>query len=435
MKKSLVAVVALVAIAGAVIGFRACRGGKATTYRFATVERGDVQQVVTATGTLDAVTTVKVGTQVSGIISELLVDFNDKVQKGQVVARLDDTLLKIAVREAQAQLVQSRSKLAQAKLDYQRALTLQKEGVVAKGDLDQAKVADDSAVADEQLAQENLAKAERNLGYATIYAPITGTVVNRFVEVGQTVAASLSAPDLFEIADLTQMQILANVDESDVSQVHTGQPVRFTVQAYGDTEFTGSVRQLRLQSQTTENVVSYVAVIAVDKAESELLPGMTATCEFVVAKAANVLLVPNAALRFRPTSEMLAALRARGRGSEGRAGEAPTTGERGAAPGTRTGRQGTTGPVPGAGGASRDGNGAATRSFPPALWYLDAKGELQRARVEVGLTDGQQTEVSGSDVHEGLQIIVGVVSGGGETASNPFQPQPSSGPRRPGGIF
>jgi len=439
MKKSLVATVALVAIAGAVIGFRACRGGTQTTYRFATVERGDVEQVVTATGTLDAVTDVKVGTQVSGIISELLADYNDKVQKGQVIARLDDTLLKIAVHEAQAQLVQTKSKLAQAKLDYERAQALQKQGVVAQGDLDQAHVTYDGAVADERLAEENLTKAERNLGYATIYAPISGTVVNRFVEPGQTVAASLSAPDLFEIADLSQMQILANIDESDVSQVHAGQPVRFTVQAYGDTEFTGTVRQLRLQSQTTENVVSYVAVVAVDRAEKELLPGMTATCEFIVATAQNVLLVPNAALRFRPTTEMLAELRQR-HGTAGHpSSEAPATGERATAPGARTNAGSNPGAAAGGGrgAAAPGGPGAAAgaRSFPPALWYLDAKGELQRARIAVGLTDGQRTEVSGPDVHEGLQIILGVVSGGGATTSNPFQPQSSNGPRRPGGIF
>jgi len=421
MRKAVIAAtLVVVAAAGTAFVFWK-RGESPEQYRFAAVERGSVEQVVTATGTLDAVTTVKVGTQVSGIIAELESDFNDRVTKGQVIARLDDTLLKIAVREATARLAQARSSLAQAQLEFDRSQSLRGQGVVAQGDLDSASTALDSAKANVQLAEEELAKAKRNLAYATIYAPIDGTVVDRFVEVGQTVAASLSAPDLFEIADLDRMQILATVDESDVSQVRDGQSVRFTVQAYGDTRFTGRVRQLRLQSTTQENVVSYTAVIDVDPASQPLLPGMTATCEFQVAHADDVLLVPNAALRFRPTEAMIAALRERFRTARENGGETAAAGERS--------REGSAAHGSGFGGA----NGA--RTMPPALWTLDENNQPHRLRIEVGLSDGQRTQVSGEGLTEGLKVITGVLSGGATASSNPFQQSSGSAPRRPPGSF
>jgi len=421
MRRAVIAATLVVVVAAGIAIVFWKRGKSPEQYRFAAVERGSVEQVVTATGTLDAVTTVKVGTQVSGIIAELESDFNDRVTKGQVIARLDDTLLKIAVREATARLAQARSSLAQAQLEFDRSRSLRGEGVVAQGDLDSASTALDGAKANVQLAEEELAKAKRNLAYATIYAPIDGTVVDRFVEVGQTVAASLSAPDLFEIADLERMQILATVDESDVSQVRDGQSVRFTVQAYGDTRFTGHVRQLRLQSTTQENVVSYTAVIDVDPASQPLLPGMTATCEFQVAHADDVLLVPNAALRFRPTEAMIAALRERFRDARENGGEAASTGGR---------SRGGSG-APGSGFTGANGG----RAMPPALWTLDENNQPRRLRIEVGLSDGQRTQVSGEGLAEGLKVITGVLSDGGTAGSNPFQPGSGSAPRRPPGSF
>ncbi len=431
MRKLIVAAIGLLVVVGAVLIYRAYGARESVQYRFATVERGDIEQVVTATGSLSSVHTVEVGTQVSGIISELDADFNERVEKGQLLARLDDTVLKIAVRESGAQLAKAKSDLAQAQRQYDRNLKLQAEGVVAQGDLDQASNALDSARAAVQAAQDGLARAQRNLSYATVYSPISGSVVQRYVDVGQTVAASLSAPSLFQIADLSQMQILADVDESDIHQVEPGQSVSFTVQAYSDERFTGKVRQVRLQSKVQENVVTYTAVIDVDPADKPILPGMTATCEFLVAKAENVFVVPNTALRFRPTAEMLAALRTR---SEAAAGERPReAGATSAAP--SAGARPVAGAAGGSTGAGSGANGrSAGRALPPALWTLDEKGEPRRIRVEEGLTDGQRTQVSGEGLSAGMQVIIGVISGGSAAGTNPFQPQGSAGPRRPGGF-
>lgn len=256
--KKLIIIVTLFAVAGAVsLYFLRDTAGQGASYRFVTVEFGDLESVVSTTGTLDAVTTVEVGTQVSGIIDRIYVDFNDTVKKGQVITRPDTTLLESAVRDAEANL-------------------------------------------------------ERNQAYATIYAAISGTVIERKVDVGQTVASSLSTPQLFLIADdLTRMQILASVDESDIGRIEEGQTGRFTVQAYPDDTFEGTVRQVRLQSTIEENVVDYTVVVDVENPGGRLLPGMTATVDFLVETVSDVLKVPNAALRFRATKEMMAGARDR----------------------------------------------------------------------------------------------------------------------------
>jgi HlyD family secretion protein len=272
-------------------------------------------------------------------------------------------------------------------------------------------------------------QAKRNLEYATIYAPIDGIVVERDVEVGQTVAASLSAPRLFLIAgDLRAMQILASVDEADIGQIREGQPVRFLVQAHGDTPFAGTVRQVRLQSTAQENVVNYTVVIDVDNTDGRLLPGMTATVDFVIARAEDVLRVPNAALRFRPTEAMLAEVRERG-GTAREAGEpaAASTPSGDARTGAAAFRQ-------------RGGKGSLPRRQPPesaSLWYVDAAGALGVARVRTGITDGQHTEVAGEGVTDGLEVITGVTSTdtAASGSANPFQQsQPQRGRRPPGGF-
>jgi HlyD family secretion protein len=276
-------------------------------YRFATVERGDLEAAVSATGTLSAVTTVQVGTQVSGKIVEMMADFNDRVKKGQLVARIDPTILQQTVRDAQAGLERNQAELEQAEREYARNEGLFQRKVLTEIEFNNAKYALAVARANVKSAQVAVDRAKQNLAYTEIFAPIDGIVVERNVDVGQTVVASMSTPQLFLIAkDLSQMQILASVDESDIGSIHEGQSVRFSVQAYPNQRFEGTVKQVRLQSKTTENVVNYTVVVLVNNKSGKLLPGMTATAEFLTGTVQKALLVPNSALRFRPTEEMRA---------------------------------------------------------------------------------------------------------------------------------
>lgn len=277
MAKRLTISLLLLAAVAAALWFWLRPAQASRTYRFVEVERGDLESVVSATGTLDPVTTVSVGTQVSGQIAEIYVDFNDRVEPGQVIARLDTSVLQSAVEEAQAALRRNRAQKIQAEIEHRRLERLYAQGIVPLHDLDLARQDLDVTRSNLESAEAALARAERNLGYATIYSPISGTVIARTVDVGQTVAASFSAPELFRVAaDLSQMQILAAVDESDIGQIREGQEVRFRVQAYPDRDFLGRVRQIRLQPATVENVVSYTVVVDADNPDGDLLPGMTA---------------------------------------------------------------------------------------------------------------------------------------------------------------
>ncbi|HUQ81655.1 MAG TPA: efflux RND transporter periplasmic adaptor subunit, partial [Gemmatimonadaceae bacterium] len=289
-----------------------------------------------------------------------------------------------------------------------------------------------------------------------IYAPIDGVVVERNVDVGQTVAASLSAPQLFLIANnLSQMQILASVDESDIGLIHEGQDVRFTVQAYASQTFTGKVRQVRLQSATTENVVNYTVVVSVANPKGTLLPGMTATVEFLTGSAQNALIVPNAALRFRATPEMMAeaGVPAAGTGAPRTAADSAAFAARRdsmqkarAASGQAAGGQAGGGQF--AGGQGQRGAGAAGgarsrasggRGSMAQLWYVDASGKPAVMRVRTGLSDGQNTEVTGQNLKEGMQVIVGTsattaTAPPAATTTSPFQQQRRPGPGGPGGF-
>lgn len=436
MSKRAIGILLLLASAGGAYWVWGRDRANGPDYRFATVERGDLTQVVSATGNLEAVTTVLVGTQVSGIISAIYADFNDEVEEGQVIARLDTSLLETAVANAETTLELRRAELRQAERDRERIATLFEQGVVPSSERDDAELALEVARSQLETAEVSLARARRDLGYATITSPIDGTVISRSVDVGQTVAASLSAPELFLIAaDLSKMQILAAVDESDIGSIHPGQTARFTVQAYPDDRFTGTVRQVRLQSTTQENVVSYTVVIDVDNREGELLPGMTATVDFVVSEATDVLMVANSALRFRPPEEMLADLRER-RQREGDAGAMDGTGQMGGprrmrGPGQMSG-PGSMGDAGGgvpreevpqrfSGRAGMAGPGVRLRGA--VLWSLDENGGLRATPVRDGITDGQMTEIEGSGVEEGLQVLVGITDGVQQTVTNPFQSQ------------
>jgi HlyD family secretion protein len=465
MSKKLVilAIVALAVAAGGFWMWKKSTANAAPTYRFATIERGDLEAAVSATGTLSAVTTVQVGTQVSGKITEILVDFNDHVKKGQLIARIDPTLPEQTVRDAQAGLERNQAELEQAEREYARNEQLFQRKVLTEIEFNNAKYALAVARANVKSAQVALDRAKQNLSYTQIYAPIDGIVVERTVELGQTVVASMQTPQLFLIAnDLSQMQILASVDESDIGAIVDGQDVRFSVQAYPNEHFQGQVKQVRLQSKTTENVVNYTVVVRVANTSGKLKPGMTATLDFLTGTANDALLVPNAALRFRPTEEMRAQVlkrfqeqrQANGGGAPefaaragADAGAGAVTGGGSLPPGAGTAGNGAEGGTVARGGSGIAGAGSgaagnggfgggfaggqagpfagrtgANGAFgggaagararggqaPPMLWYLDEKGQLATARVRAGLTDGQRTVVESPRIKEGMQVIVAV---------------------------
>ena len=287
------------------------------------LNRGDVVDTVGATGTLEAVTTVQVGSQVSGIIEELYADFNSIVRESDVIARLEPSLFETQIEQAQANLARAeadverlRVTLEDAETQLARSENLASRDLIADSELDAAQVAVRAAAAQLKSSEASVTQSraslnqnEVNLGHTVITAPIDGIVIARQVDVGQTVAASMSAPELFIIAaDLTKMQVIANIDESDVGRIRPGQDVTFTVDAYAAEEFTGTVSQIRLEPVVVQNVVTYATVIDVPNNELKLKPGMTATVTLEISRREDVLRVPNSALRFRPTPEMFAAL-------------------------------------------------------------------------------------------------------------------------------
>jgi HlyD family secretion protein len=387
--------------------------------RFTTVKRGDIQALVSATGTLNAVMTVSVGTQVSGQVSALFVDFNDHVKKGQLLARIDPTIAQQGVADAQANLEKAQAQANQASDDQNRNRALSSDGLIARSALEQGDSALKVAQADVKSAGVALQRAKQNLSFTSIYAPIDGVVVERNVNNGQTVAASLSAPQLFLIAnDLSHMQILAHVGESDIDQVKQGQPAKFTVLALPGQTFTGTVQQVRLQSTTADNVVNYTVVVTLENPDGKLLPGMTARVDFLVKSATNVFKVSNAALRYKPSAEVLAQF-----GAATTPKDATMT----------TGSNPATGAAGGAGGmrARKDqGSGEGM------LYYLDTQGKLQIARVHTGISDGASTELQDQNVTEGMRVIDGLASTtaltsqkSAVTPSNPLGgSQPSGGP-------
>lgn len=317
MKKwMLIALLALAAAAA--LSLRGRAPSPAAAYQTAAPTRGEMSARVTCTGTLAPVATVDVGAQVSGTIAELLADYNSRVAAGQVIARMDPALFEAKVaqargayRQARANLDKARVTLADAERTLARNRALRADGTVAQSELDSAQTARDTAQAEVSAAEGSVGQtrgaydeARVNLGHTVITSPVNGTVIDRSVDVGQTVAASYQTPTLFSIAqDLTRMEIKASVDEADIGSVREGQTAAFTVDAYPDRRFAGRVKQVRNAAVTVSNVVTYVAVVEVDNAELLLKPGMTANVSFEVARRENALKVPAAALRFRPAGE------------------------------------------------------------------------------------------------------------------------------------
>jgi len=399
-------------IVGAVAfwGYRSRTSGT-DSYRTVAIERTDVRRTVSATGRIDAEQTVEVGTQVSGILAEVLVDFNDKVKQGQVLARIDTALLDSDVASASAKVAEASANRDRLALEANRVRTLRTREAATDQEAEVASA--ELAVAEAQLrtAQVSLTRARRNLGYATISAPIAGTIIRRDLDPGQTVNAGLSAPTLFLISgDLAKMQILVAVDESDIGQIHESQTAEFTVQTWPDRVFKGTVRQVRLQSATAESVVTYTVVVDVDNSDGALLPGMTATVEFIVSEAKDVLCVANAALRYVPDIP----------------GGADGGGHNGA---------GKTGPNASSAGGGSGGRPPGKRRGPEAtegtLWTANGDA-LKAIPVKIGLRGAACTEVSGDGVAEDLNVVVGVDHASGPGATSPLQQ--TAAPRRPGGF-
>jgi HlyD family secretion protein len=356
------------------------------------IERGDINSVITATGTLQALNTVQVGTQVSGTVAKLYVDFNDFVRAGQIVAQLDTALLAASVLDANAALTRNQVSARQAKNDFERGKLLFAEKVIAQVEMDNLMFAWQTAESNVRAAQAGLNRALVNLKFATITAPISGVVISRAVDVGQTVAASFNTPTLFSIAaDLTKMQVQANVDEADIGQVHEGQNVNFTVEAFPNKTFKGVVTQKRLQPTTTTNVVNYTVIVSVSNPEKLLMPGMTATLTFDVAQRKSVLRVPNSALRFRPPGEFYEHF--------GKSKPDSTKGKPNS--GVAKTEQKTDDSLP-------------SDAYLGRLWLVRKGSNLAFMRVKVGLTDGTYSEILGlagpsSDslrIAEGVEVAV-----------------------------
>jgi HlyD family secretion protein len=411
MKKKALIVVALLLVVGAglFLGFRGTGNGQ--KFKTVRVSTGNVRATVTATGTLNAVITVLVGTQVSGMVKKLHADFNSPVKAGQVIAEIDPATFEAQVDNVKANLLQAKAMvekdkaaLADATRIRDRNRQLFDKALIARADLDTSEATHDvdeaqlhSDMAQISQTEAQLRLAETNLRYTKIVSPVDGTVVSRNVDVGQTVAASFQTPTLFTIAqDLTKMQVDTNVDEADVGRVSLGQDVEFNVDAYPDRIFRGKVSQIRIAPITVQNVVTYDVVITLDNGDLRLKPGMTANVSIIVANKSAVLKVPNAALRFRPSDKDL--------GKSGTEQSTKEGGQPGGPPnaGGAPRREGAPqGGQPGGGPAGA--TPAGQRSY--AIWILE-QSKPKRVPITVGISDGMFTEVTGGDLKEGQEVIL-----------------------------
>lgn len=439
IKRGWIWVLAILVVAGV---FAAFRLGKKTDpdYFTAKVEKGDIRQVIEATGTINPVTSVQVGSQVSGMISKLYVDFNSKVTKGQVIAEIDPKLFQGAVLQAQADLQNAQALLAAAKanlakdqatlqqnkLDYDRAVTLQRQAVNSQQQLDQAKATYDAITAqvgsdraaiqqaEAQVAQKTatLKVAQTNLDYTIIRAPINGTVVNRNIDIGQTVAASLQAPTLFTIAlDLTKMQVYAKTDEGDVGQIRPGQKADFQVDAFPKEMFRGVVFQVRMNATSIQNVVTYDTIVNFDNPDLKLFPGMTAYVSIPVASVTDAVKIPNAALRYKPDlpAEKVQELYSK----YGVVAVTPSASTPPAA-----GQPHATGREPAPPKPSNAGSSGLA-----IVWKLQPDKSLRPIQVHVGLTDHTYTALTAGDLQPGDELVTGATTVKQESTGPGLTPQ------------
>ena len=421
MKKPLWIVLGLVVLVGGGVGIWQWRkhaaAGAAPRFETVAIDRGPITAKVTATGTLSALVTVQVGTQVSGRIKEILVDFNAPVKKGQVIARIEPALFQAAMESARANYLAAQGSIAKleaqaenAKLQFDRAEQLFERKAIAQADLDTARATMRAANGDVVAAKGNMAQAQAalnqakvNLDYTTIVSPTTGVVISRSVDVGQTVAASLSAPTLFLIAeDLTKMQVDTSVAEADIGKLKAEMDATFTVDAFPSRTFKGKIRQIRNAPQTQQNVVTYDAVIDVSNPGLELRPGMTANVTFIYDHRDSALRVANAALRFQPPPELARAAWGGGGGSGQRGG-------------------GQRGPGSGEGGGRRMGGGRQGGGETPdrrMLWVLRGPTPTP-VRVRAGVSDGTNTEIETTELHEGDHVVTDAEMPGSENKTPP----------------
>ncbi len=397
-------IVGTLAVGGSIYWFS--KPPEAVKWRTAPVQKGDIQQRITASGTLSGLIQVTVGSQVSGTISNLYVDYNSQVTKGQPIAQIDTTVYAATVQDAKASLGKAETAAADAQRQLDRAKRLFADKLISQQDLDTAQVNADRSRNDVSSARATLAKAQANLDYCTIKAPVAGVVVSRSIDIGQTVAASFSTPNLFVIAqDLTKMKVEASIDEADIGQVKEGQSAKFTVDSYPETQFEGKVNQVRLEPITVQNVVNYKVVVQVSNGELKLRPGMTADVTIQTQSKQDVLKVPAAALRFNPSAFMPLEDPAKAKPSGSQAGQrGGTTGQMGQG-GQRPGAPGTAPGGAPAGGISQRGLVASRKD---RVWVLGTDGKPKVMVVKAGISDGQFTEISGEGVAEGMQVIVGV---------------------------
>lgn len=353
------------------------------TFDTAAVAPANIMNSITATGTIEPVTSVTVGTQVSGIVSKLFVDYNSVVKKGQVIAELDKTNLMSQLNTAKTQLATAQSQLNYQTANYNRYKTLFEKGLVAADDFDNAKLSYTQTKEQVVSAKEEVQRAQTNLGYATITSPIDGVVLSKSVEEGQTVAASFSTPELFTIAqDLTNMQVVADVDEADIGDVKEGERVTFTVDAYPDDTFEGEVKQVRQEATTTNNVVTYEVVISAPNADLKLKPGLTANVTIYTAERKGVLSVPSKALRFTPQKETVGKMKI-----------------------------------------------VDVANAKNKVWTIEGNSIVAH-KVNIGMTDGTNTQIVGG-IAEGTKVVTGLNVMGGEEKM-PMEAQGEKSPFAPG---
>ncbi|MCX6640338.1 MAG: efflux RND transporter periplasmic adaptor subunit [bacterium] len=420
-------------------------------FRFDQVSNGDLNVNVTATGTINAVISVDVGTQVSGIISKLYADFNSVVKEGQVIAQIDPTFLQQSIKDAEANLEKVKAQLADSKRTLDRTSSLFQNQLESQQNLDAAQTTLETNQANMKQALASLDRAKINLSYATIYAPINGVVINRMVNVGQTVAASFSSPTLYTIVnDLRKMQVETTIDESDIGKVSIDQKATFTVDAYPEDNFAGVVSQIRLAPVSIQNVVNYTVIIDVDNNQLKLMPGMTANVNVLVAHDTNVVRVPNMALRFQPPAELIDSTKFSAH-QGGRAKEKHVQAQNHTASPADSVKQGEMQPAvaPQAIATPNENKKyGIIQSFPEyqksayipehdsgmgKVWILNSKGKLEPVFLRTGLSDGKYTEITTTTLKPGDQIVIGASNNSGSTENGQNPLTGSSGGHRPGG--
>ncbi|MFA6970766.1 MAG: efflux RND transporter periplasmic adaptor subunit [Gallionella sp.] len=371
-------------------------------YRLQSVEKGDISQTVSANGTINPVTLVNVGTQVSGTVKKLYVDFNSAVEKGQILLELDDALLAAQLKQDLANVQNSHASVELASANEARTRNLYSQEYASRLELDSAVQAKKSAMAQLNLTQATVEKDRANLAYSVIRSPVSGVVVDRSVDVGQTVAASLQTPTLFKIAqDLAKMQIDANFAEADIGSIRVGQAVHFTVDAFPNKSFQGAVRLVRLNPTNQQNVITYDVVINVANPELILMPGMTAYVSIAVAEQKNTLIVPNAALRFKPANPE----------------NKKTLNNQDITKNTGGANNGT----PGKPKDEKRMSGQPRDAYSGRVYVL-RNGKLVPISVKLGITDNRNTEIISGELNAGDQLVIGDAQNGNGAQTSGAQP-------------